>query len=166
MNKERLLKIKALAERGVGGEQANAAKILQEKLLEMNLTEEELNDIERSPYAFKVDAKYRQLFIQICGMLFGKDVRPYYYKGSERKQVINLTLLEFIQLDFYFDFYKKDYTEALKDFETSYIMANKLYADTGAKSISELSKEEIERHFRASKLALGINPKSPRKQIY
>lgn len=67
----RIEKLRALADRGVGGEQLNAEKLLRELCATYGYRPEELLSEEKKQYEFKIRKSLTQLFLQVFASLFG-----------------------------------------------------------------------------------------------
>lgn len=67
----RIEKLRALADRGVGGEQSNAERLLRELCATYGYRPEELLSEEKKQYEFKIRKSFTQLFLQVFASLFG-----------------------------------------------------------------------------------------------
>lgn len=68
MNNELLKKIKALAERGYGGEKENAEKLLKKLMKEYNIKEEDLDEDVIKDFPFKKPKFYNA--IKFAGVVY------------------------------------------------------------------------------------------------
>jgi hypothetical protein len=113
--KEKLRKIKALAERGVDGE-AKAAQFQLEKLLaKYNLTIEDIFDNTLKPRKFKVGRSEKKIFIHTLAANIGDRYKNvFYYKGNLSEVFIELTDQEYIDFEQQFSFHKKQFKREMK----------------------------------------------------
>ena len=130
MNLDLLKKLKALSERGVGGEKDNAAAKLQLLLKKYNLTIDQLEQEEKGIYTFKILAGTKKLFIQIVFCVCGKGPEIYKFakeRGQKRRmQVDGITQMQFVQICEMYEFYKKKYEEDLITFYKAFVHKNEL----------------------------------------
>jgi hypothetical protein len=159
---ERLHKIAALADRGVGGEKVNA-KIQLEKLLEKHhVSLEDLNTRKpRRTNAFKYFYKWqRELLLNCYHCLMGSSSFEYYRAQKRKVLYFEMTALQEIELRDMFCYYKKLYAKELNRLALAFTHKHYLFNynqnDSGDSS-KELSKEEIAAIVR---MMQGIEPSS------
>lgn len=113
--KDKLRKIKALADHGVAGE-AKAAQYQLEKLLaKYNMCIEDIFDDTLKQRKFKVPKGQDQLFFQTLSSVIGNRFKEcYYYKGKPSEQYIKLTDIEYIDIEQMFSFHSKQVKKELK----------------------------------------------------
>ena len=157
INKEHLLKIKALADRGVGGEAESAKRILARLLKESGVSESELKRGEKTEHywRYKGPYEYKILLQLICKYGNNDSVR----KQLRRNVLINECSEEDADwITVCFNLYRKDFKVVMDDALRAFIMANNIYPkQKDTRSFDDLSKEEQEAHKRAQRLADGIN---------
>lgn len=121
--KQLLNKLKALAERGVGGEKETAQRKLQELMEKYEIDENDLSDDKKEKYQFKYKNEFeKKLIKQIAYRTFKKEwsERMYTYsrgRGKRSIMLIECTKAEEIQLRIEYEFYKdlwKEEAEACK----------------------------------------------------
>ena len=170
---EKLKKIKALAERGIGGEKEGAIKLYNELLAKYELSESEINEdkIERRWVRFKSYVDQRliaQLFYKVTGD------RTHYEKVDKRRNLVGFecTEFEYQEFLFYYNFYTEHLQNELDVFLGAFIVANQLFPDSNARvkvnddtDIEELSSEEMEMRSKMIDMAEDIEAKSPLKEI-
>lgn len=125
---ELLQKIKALAEQGVGGEKETAQIILQELMKKYGVTDEDLEQDETELTWFRFrDNIEEKLLAQIIYMVTNKI--PYGCKRERRvkKLGIECTVVEKMEIELNYEFYKKAMVEELKIFFSAFINKNGLY---------------------------------------
>lgn len=176
MNKyiELARKLKALADKGVGGEKTNAEKMLVDLMNKHQLTLADIDGEEVKEYFFKVDEEFNDLFYQITKSV-NRDIPVYRYTKSIVRQhilkgnhEIKCTVAEYIEIEQSFDIYCKLYKEELKTFYEAFIHANSIYPKTKEdekKSLHELSDEEIEKWMQKVLMAQNIKKANIKKQL-
>ena len=103
--KQLLNKLKALAERGVGGEKETAQRKLQELMEKYEIDENDLSDDKKEKYQFKYKNEFeKKLIKQIAYRTFKKEwsERMYTYsrgRGKRSIMLIECTKAEEIQLE-------------------------------------------------------------------
>ena len=148
MDKEKLLKIKRLAERGIGGEKTSARRILN-KLLEQNeMDESQLSDKKEYRWAYK-NKDEKILLIQTIT------------KYTNSNEIFEITRLKELTVDctqeqadwitVSYNIYKTDYRKLLKDTLRAFIHTNKIYGTE--MSDKELTDQEYENYKRMEKLS-------------
>ncbi len=165
-------KIKALVDRGVGGEKENAEKLLADFLKKHNLTIEEIEGEAINEYFFKVDKEDVRLWRQIVANVnyeipkygeFPKKVQknPYILGNF----MVKCTAAEFVEIESKFNFYKKLYKQELEIFYSAFIHANRLYSGKPANESQELSDDELEQQLRIVQMAQRVKKGEFNKQI-
>lgn len=169
-------KIKALADKGIGGEKANAEKMLNDFLKKHNIKIEDIEGEEVKDYFFmlKTDSA-KKLFSQI-GKSIRYDMKCYGEFGKKKVKDYSLpgnfmatcTVSEFIELKSKVDFYSNLYDQELDIFFTAFVRANDLLVDPPAgikRDISDLTPKELEDYKRASALSASIKKGHYMRQI-
>lgn len=135
-NKEKVInllkKLKALADKGVGGEKLNAERMMLDIMQKHNIT---ISDIEGEAiewFDFKISSKTASIFWQIVGNVIADWNREYKHSRTNKLDVsIEMTHAQYIEIEAKCNFYKKDYEKQLKEnirvFEEAYIYKNKLF---------------------------------------
>lgn len=168
-------KLKALADRGVGGEKVNAEKFLSNFLKKHNISFEDIEDEKIEHYFFKIEPRYRNLLNQIIkkidyslniyGEVDAKTIKAYKMKGN---YFTECTASQFVLIDSMFNFYKSIYEEELDVFFTAFCTANKLLIEVPEeqqKTISDLTPEELQRYRKANHMAEVITKRRFHKQL-
>jgi hypothetical protein len=163
-------KLKALADRGEGGEKINAQKMLDDFLVKHKINIDEIEGEKKKRRCFNVKANQRVFFRQIVANVVGRvsktmDGNRYYIDVSDS---------DYAEISLKFDFYWKLYQEELEIFYSAFIQANKLFLketeeERGKrfkeKEDKKLSREEKERLLRSEMMQMGIKKDSPLKRI-
>ena len=134
MNKEELIKkVKALAERGEGGEKLNAQKMLAELMKKYNIKEEDIaEDIVKEftikiPSVFKSMALASQIVFSVLGREVDEDKGLYTYGNRRNKAIVRSTSAEFLEIEAKFKFYLHHYKIELERFYGAFVQANELF---------------------------------------
>ena len=160
-------KLKALADRGVGGEKENAIHMLDRLMTEHDISMDDIENPERVDYLFKYQNQYhKQILIQAIGMVMGKEARIFKKTGRSFRLIVACTHAEYLEIEathlFYYDHFKTE----LDHFLGAFIQKNNLFAqDAEAKSFEELTPKELERLKRMMKYTNSIDRKTLHKGI-
>lgn len=163
--KELLLKLKALADRGIGGEKVNAEKMLAKMLTKHGLTIADLEAISHSRHWFNFH-KEEDLFKQIVYSEIGSGGDMWKSRSKRGKIGIDCTHEAAILIQAKADLYIKAYQKEKVLFYRAFVMANSLYSKApSTRTYDDLTPQEQEEYDRAQKLARGINKLNFYKQI-
>lgn len=169
-------KLKALADRGVGGEKVNAETMLQNLMQKHGLTMADIDGEIQKNYFFKLESdEMVSLWQQIVASV-NWNIKFYgEFKKSVIKQhaldgnwAVKCTAAEFAEISCKFSVYGRLYQQEKKVFYNAFIHANDLLIDRGAgnnKSVDDLSPKEREDYMRASQMAESIKKENYRKQL-
>lgn len=156
-----LKKLKALSERGVGGEKYNAQQALNKFLAKNNMKLEDLEEIEVKEFSFKkVSARYSKIFFGIVVNVV-PDLETYYKSPSYIW--IRCTESQKVEINMKYDFYKKAYNRQLKTFLIAFLQKNDLTRKV--ETMTEMSEKEIEEMRKAQLLARGMEASAFYKRI-
>lgn len=187
--KERLAKMKALAERGVGGERDAAERLLRDIAAKHGISLDDIgSEVEREHIVNIQYSWQRQIFLQLLGLMrieqYGdRDAdklnlfkRFQYVKASGRKSRGRMrrrtvacystvcTDAQWLELEAKYVVLCSDYERQIKAFPLAFLMSNKLlmpYNPNGKKP----SAEEDEQYCTAATLAEGIRKSNLNKQL-
>lgn len=120
----KIKKIKALAERGVGGEKSTAEQKLNKLLEENDIVS--LDELEREQAEFELfsyNGKYEKKLLLQCmyKVLNDLDFETYHRRGTKQKVGIYCTKAEKIEIQLEFDFYKNALHEEMDRFVRAFI---------------------------------------------
>ena len=164
-NQELLRKLKALADRGVGGEKENARRILQELLDKYNIAEADLDDDILEEHIFKAcGARERTLLIQTCFKVTNGDRQVYSYKkgkGSRSEICCSCTKAEAVRIGFEFDFFRELWKDEEDLFFRSFIQKHRIFDNKPGEG-KELEPGELARMMG---MMAAMQDKSPLLQI-
>lgn len=160
-------KLKALADRGVGGEKANAVDLLAKHCQKHNLTLEELFEDKKSHHTYTIRDDQKNLFYQILKNV-GSSIGIWKIKSKYQKEMagnveIECTDAQFIEFDAKWAIYSKLYDEEQEIFYSAFIQANHLYCE--GKPDTEPTVEEKRNARRVLEMAQSIKTQAYRKQL-
>lgn len=186
MNKEtiiqRIMKVKALADRGTDGERAAAEKLLKEMMDRYGITDEDIDSGKVEYHLLKTGSEemFMQLFSQIFHLRFGRhaqiaDIRKMSKKdkkilsdaglGDKDAEVaFQCTYAEFIEIKAEFDLYKADFIKQLDVFQYAYYQKNDLLIPRDDE-MPDSTEDEIKTALQAARMSMGIEKKEVHKMI-
>ena len=137
---EKLKKIKALAERGVGGEKETAMRMYRELMEKYQIEEAELLEdyVSLHWFGYKTELEedlLTQIFYKVTG-----SCSYHHYTGSYKR-----TELEAVEIKLLFDFYKEELKRELEAFMMAFRYGNNLFPDKTARCYKEYDGPDIER---------------------
>lgn len=164
--KEKLSRLKALAERGVGGERDNAGKLLGKLLKKYNARLDELDDEREQDFFFKYSGKEQQtLLAQVASFVIDAPEHCFYCttssgRRSKTNMCIVCTKAQKLEIEFLFDFYKRLWEKEKKTILTAFCLKHELFPKkTSEKSDGEkISPQEIERIKKAMQMLSDEQP--------
>lgn len=158
--KAKLKKLKALAEKGVGGEAINAQRLLERLCAENDISLDDLDDeTKKKRYTFNVGRSRAllRLFAQ-CAFKVTKSHSVSYVSESRSEISVELTAIDYAELKGLFEWHKANFERELEDIRktvfTAYCRKHRLFYDgkTEDNDSHELTPEEIERLLKALKM--------------
>lgn len=164
MDKAALLKkIRALAERGVGGEADNAEEILRRLMEKYGVSEDELDEEERRRHDFEYHGKEQEkLLRQVVYKVTGGYAYNLVYRASGRKVKTRLgadcTAAEKVEIEFLFDFYTRLWEQERDAFLSAFIQKHRIFTIRDDIEPQEVSREEL---LKMQALMLGMSDESP-----
>lgn len=172
MNKIELLKkIKALADRGVDGEQETAERKLALLMEKYGITEEALGAETSRRYDFTYHGKaqkqlLKQIVYKVTNGGFAYELR-YTETGRKCKTTLgaDCTAAEKVEIEFLFDFYTDLYERETAAFLRAFIQKHELFAETPPDepiTRPRMSREEL---AKMAALMQGMSDESPIRQI-
>lgn len=164
MDKAALLKkIRALAERGVGGEADNAEEILRRLMEKYGVSEDELDEVERRRHDFEYHGKEQETLLrQAVYKVTGGYAYNLVYRASGRRVKTRLgadcTAAEKVEIEFLFDFYTRLWERERAAFLSAFIQKHRIFAIRDDIEPQEVSREEL---LKMQALMLGMSDESP-----
>lgn len=171
--KSKILKLKALAERGDKGEAINAQRLLDKLLRQYGITLEEVIEYteEKKWYSFKCWKKYEEHILHQC-YFKALDMNECTYKKRGGTVFYNLTAYEYAELSNLYQWHKEQINREMKrmvdEFTEAYIIKHHLTSDTKEERSDDekpMSKEDFERLSRIMKLVYNVEDTSYCKMI-
>ena len=160
---EKLGKVKALADRGEGGEKESAERTLAALMKRYGITEEDLEDTKATIHwiRYKTDWE-RRLLGQLAYMHLGTGHSfgcMGQYTGRSRKKVgIKCTAAQYIEIEADFAFYNEAMKEEMELFYSAFLQKNRLFPPPElAAEPTEAEKEEWEDMERMWKIHSMMN---------
>lgn len=162
-----LKKIRALAERGVGGEADNAEEILRRLMEKYGVSEDELDEEERRRHDFEYHGKEQEkLLRQVVYKVTGDYAYNLVYRASGRRVKTQLgadcTAAEKVEIEFLFDFYSRLWERERKAFLEAFIQKHRIFAIRDDIEPQEVSREEL---LKMQALMMGMSDESPVRAI-
>lgn len=156
-------KVKALAERGVGGEKTNAQALLKKLMEKHGVKDEDLEDDKKIWNLVFVPAERRALFYQVAGTVLGKDI---YVDNSDDEDsiFIQCTKAEAIEIEAKYTVHWDGFKGEIDVLLAAYIIRNDLVVkDAGYMNPNNLTEAERMRIKRAMEMAntvkkVEVNP--------
>lgn len=146
---EKLGKIKALAERGVGGEKETAVRMYEELCRKYDISGDEeeaaLVKLEKRWFSYSTELEEKlltQIFYKVTG-----SVESYIYTGKysrRKKRGCVCTALEAAEIELLFSFYREELKRELEVFMIAFKQKNSLFPDKTARAYKEYDGPEIE----------------------
>lgn len=164
--KEKLSRLKALAERGVGGERDNAGKLLDKLLNKYGARLDELDDEREQDFIFKYSGKEQQaLLVQVASYVIGESEHCFYCatpsgKRSKTKMCIACTKAQKLEIEFLFDFYKRLWEKEKKTILTAFCLKHELFPQKTSEipDDEKPTPQEIERIKKAMQMLSDEQP--------
>lgn len=137
---EKLKKIKALADRGVGGEKETAMRMYEELKARYEIEDEEImmDTVKLHWFGYNGDLEedlLTQIFYKVTGC-----ASYHVYTGKykrRKKRGCDCTELEAAEITLLFNFYKEELKRELETFMIAFRSGNKLYPDETARCYKE-----------------------------
>jgi len=169
MSHERIIelaqKLKALSERGVGGERENAIDKLDRLMQRHKITFDDLETETRHLRTFRFRNRYdRDILIQIMFKVLNvRSMRISHDRGTRGMRKIQVTDAEYLEITAMHEFYWKAFKREMKIFVDAFIQKNRLFPDSAGpgKDISELSPREWDRLVKMSGMMEGMETYVP-----
>lgn len=162
--KDKLKKLKALAERGCGGEAENAQRLLERLCAANGIDLGLLNDEEKkSRYTFNVGRN--RVFITLFTQCYSKvtDSSKMSYRQESRSEIsLELTQVDYAELKGLYEWHKANFEKELEDIRdaalTAYCQKHCLFPDKT--NDRPLTEADLERLRKAMKMEGLLNDKT------
>lgn len=157
-------KLKALSERGIGGEKTNAIDALNKLIQKHSISAPELESEEIISKVYGIKFDDRHLFFQVIASI-SEDIKVYGYGKSKTNVIVECTNAQFIEIDAKFNFFLNDYITQVQLFFEAYIQKNRLFKSGAGKFTDELSVEELQRMRKVLKMGESVDTVHFNKQL-
>lgn len=170
MNQEQITslaqKLKALAEKADGNEQALAQQKLNDLLAKYNLAESDLEDTE-DYHEFKYKKSWEETLLRQIGYKVLNRAEAYHTKPAGRKLlevIFRCTDAQALEIEYLYSFYKALYEKDLESFLQAFIQKHQLFGTDDAENVDHptLSQEEI---FKQAAFQHGMSDAQLNKAI-
>ena len=172
---EKLGKIKALAERGVGGEKETALRMYEDLCRKYDISEDEaeaaLAQLEKRWFSYSTQLE-EELLLQIFYKVTGSG-ESYIYTGKysrRKKRGCVCTALEAAEIELIFGFYREEMKRELEAFMIAFKQKNNLFPDETARAYKEydgperkLTEEEERKYKKAAFMRMVMDGRTPPK---
>lgn len=173
MNKEELIKkIKALADKGVGGEKANAQKLLKELMLKYNIQEEDIEEEALKDFEFSLPKFFNsfKLAVQVLYSVIGdidenKGFYFIYTRSGRRKYRLRCTTAEFLEFEAKYKFYSYHFKIEADRFYSAFLQANVIFPPNSKIKERKNEPELTEEDLKMLQLARNLEKHDYRLQI-
>lgn len=154
---ELIKKIKALADKGHGGEKINAQKMLDDMMKKYGIKECDICDDTIQAFKIKFSGfKMRELTAQVFYSIVGIfDGEKGIYNGLYKDYYVKCTNAEWIEFQAKLKFYKYHLKKELDIFYTAFIAANNIYPPQ-SKVTERVNRELTEDDMKAIRLSRNL----------
>lgn len=163
-------KLKALADRGEGGEKENAAQMLESLIKKYGINIDDIEEETIIENRFEMTKNDERLFIQVACVTV-KDVKIFGINGNKTARkyitlVIDCTLAQSLEIRAKFDFYKKALEKDMELLFKAFIHKNDLAISSSKKDEEkELTHEELAELYKLSQMMKGMDKHHFLKQL-
>lgn len=144
----RMKKLKALAERGIGGEKENAQFLLEKLCAKYDITPESLGTEETKQlrwFRYRKGKHFRKLLAQCMFQVAGKGSKTYVHTASRKRELAtDCTAAEAVEIELNYEFYANALQVEITRLTEMFIQKNSLFPP-GTETSGEctLSEEDI-----------------------
>ena len=161
--KELLKKLKALAERGVGGEREGAERKLRQLMKKYGVEQMEIDEEQENRYEIKYSGRYEERLLSQIVFRVRNDTEGQYRrmegKGSRSVLIVKCTEAQKIQICIEFDFYRELLKEEQELLFEAFIQKHRIFRESGEPPKLP-TLEEMERLERMWAMMAGLQEKS------
>jgi hypothetical protein len=160
-------KLKALAERGEGGEKLNAERMLCKLMEKHGISYDMLEEESLSYRYFKVPAHLRKVYINIVYQVvnYKRKWDLYSVKNKKNEYAVLLTFAEEIEVRALLKFYADAFQKELEVFTRAFIHANKIFPTAEDPNRSEKPDELTDEDLRVLKMAEAVKEHEYQKRL-
>lgn len=169
----RLERVKALAERGVGGEKENAEALLNRLMQKYGISEADIEDTTERDYFIRYHTSWEEkLIYQISYMHLGRGhcsgTIGTYTRRPRKMVCVTCTPAQYIEIEADFEFYKAAWEEELAIFYSAFISKNDIFPppELAAQSDDDDDDEiDLIRMEKVSAMMSGIDKRTRNKAL-
>lgn len=163
---ELIKKLKALSDRGVGGEKENATVLLNKLMKKYGISEEELQEEKKQRvYITLKNEAEKAICYQILYAYFDS-ATVWGHKNCRTKYWVELTKAQEIEFKYMLSAYLESFYKEQEIFIRAFIQKNRIFpVDGPVVNIEDLSSEEKGKSIRASLMAEGLEFTRIRKAL-
>lgn len=169
----RIQRLRALAERGVGGEKETAERSLRSMLAQYGYTiftfNQDYGEEVKEEYVLKfADRHGKALYQQIISRLRESSKWTYWtHKGRTLSMTVELTRKEYVEVRYLYKIYRRAWETAIEDMQTAFFWKHGLLAplDENAGGGEEVTEEMQKRAVNIAALMDGLETVSTRKAL-
>lgn len=137
-------KLKALSDRGVGGEKENAQQMLAELIEKHGISIDEIEEPERKQEVLDCKIKQKEMMGQVAYMVLGSKARVYESTRNKNCLVVECTKAEYLEIEASFEFFWRAYEKELKLFYQAFIQKNRIFSgDVDGRELKDLTEQEL-----------------------
>lgn len=175
--KNKLRKLKALADRGIDGEADTAQRLLAEVAEKYGIILDELDLEVEEQIRFEIKlpkewqaAIFRQLVglmrLEKCGDAYKiNELMFYRFSTKHRLYVIHCTKAEWLELTAKYEVLARDYEKQIKSFTLAFLMRNDLLLPPSDNHDTKITQKERGEYRMAELLSFGIEKTRMNKQL-
>ena len=161
---EKLKRLKALADQGIGGEKENAQKLLDALMHKHNISPGELGEdvLVMEKYRYK-NTYERDLLVSVIGKVLDTDA--FSYRQLSKAYLLEVTREHDIEIRLFYDIYRAKINEELRITFSAFIIKNRIFSETSMAEPSTSSGELSERSLKIMERMGNIDKVDVNKQI-
>jgi hypothetical protein len=161
----KLMKLLALAERGVGGEAVNARALLESALKKHGIALDDLTDGQRKMQRFTFKGLHEErILIQIMVTVCGSKTKVYGRKGA-RALFAEMTQEQVVETEMLWAAHRTQFKKEMDILISAYIHKQNLFPRDVEKVEKEMTPEDLERLERIVQMMMGIQTVEIRRQL-
>lgn len=161
INHELLMKLKALAERGVDGEKINAQKILDKMLEKHGITMEDLEEESVQDHVLFFKLKQRRIVNQIIAWVMG-NTNAIYDTNKKTAYIIECTKAQFVEIECKIDIYWKAFEKEQEKLLMAFFIKHGIF---GERSNEKPTPEQVKEYMQAKQMSAGIDTVNDFKRL-
>jgi hypothetical protein len=165
--RDRVAKLLALAERGVGGEAENARVALDAVLQRNGMVLEDIMDERRTRDGFAWKGEFeKKLLTQIMVTVCGVGVTLFTRKDLHNTLLADVTKGEGVEIELLFSAHRKQLKKEMELLFTAYVHKQQLFPRDGkTHDNSTATPEDLERIKRVALMMMGLQTVTVRRQL-